>query len=384
VVKTAHESYRSRQARTPKSSRPQLGWRLGRGSAIAAILAASLVGASIGASTHPAPTSPFKASATVLMMADSKSLFALKSFVESEIQLPEPSSPGGVLDDIQWHAPAGSMGTQATLRISARARSPADVVKLANDFASQFAAAGRQLVLQIRRDPNVVGDFEDGTELWGTTTPLFSVAPAAMTISGSNAKFNGKSLRVDCLPRRGCGPWLEVTGLFQPSATYRVSGWALGDEGEAVVALTFGSTSRDVASSDPVPLTTGWRRLSVRWTPTRPTATAQIALQRVDDAGGRFYIDRVILGAADTSARIRSVAGTRRHASIATVLPATRATRAETSTLVWTLGGAGVGAAMALGGIGAAFAARRRRRTYNGGHLNESREPTDGNRRHCS
>jgi hypothetical protein len=356
---------------------------------IALLIALPLIGVIAGAAVAATPAERFIAQSVIAVQADTGSQDAAELHrgqwrtAAEAVRVPavllaaarDAGDPKPRLESLEDRVVvAGSPGT-SLMQIRARDRSPAASRALADAVAHQtvlfLRTVNRGNLLGIERVQSF--SFESGLEGWTAADSQFAVPPKHLSRQAP-AESGLFSLRSECGAAAGCGPHVQAQGPFSALSSYRVGTYARALRPGTRARLVLGSSSRDVAVGATVTLpSSGWRPLSVRWTPRAGSTRAELAMQTVsrgaattlldgvtvdEDRGGA---DRQTLGAVDTTlrtVRARRFAEGDRYAAVGS---ASSVGELSSETLPWTLAGGLLGLAMSAAALAGAELARRRK-----------------------
>ena len=350
-----------------------------RRAALAALVLFPIAGAAVGAATHAQPAPSFLAE-SILAVNPTEALTASPQvgsvavrYVAEIVKLPEvvagarttartSLSVAEITRDIHIVPDDGL----DLVRIDARAATSRSAVALASALALQAAGFARQILFSGTTGRVIIGDFEGSDDGW-TRTSDFSVAPLAIGPVRRPAKFGAWYLQVVCPAIASCGPAVSVDTGFLKGSTYTAEAW-LRSTAAGRVSLVLGDSADDLSVGAPTKLSPRWQPLTVAWTPSADSATAELTLQTTDPRTQTYDVDGVSLLEPDGAGLPSlggSVPGLARAFSLArsvTILPAREI--AQTSnpwrTVGWAAVGALIGLATILAALGAGDAARRR------------------------
>ncbi len=343
-----------------------------------------LVGAALGAALRPAPTALFRAEVAIGVDTASASSAAdrgtARGVLVSSAQLPAvlrdtaaavgtPDAAEGLGDRVS--VVGDPMSPIIRLQVTAETQPAAN--RLASVLAARAIAAAQRAMATPNGPRTAVGfGFEQDLGGWGATPSIFNLAPRSLTRTRAAAFAGRFSLATDCPQRNGgCGPSVSIAGPFRIGrpqvATARVRTLT---PAPATLRLVFGASPQDVKVSLTVRVGSRWRTVSVRWTPAHATSEAEVGVQTVGGPA-RFAVDDVVVAegtnvrdptrssasAADaTGAAGRAAAARYVHVEDPVATP-----RAPLMTARSAAFGGGLGLLAAVGGLGAAQLARRKR-----------------------
>ncbi len=279
-------------------------------------------------------------------------------------------SPTLRLPDVRKRIDVRADPVSGVIRVDARAHSDIEASALANGVALQAATLARRLTPAGSRTGRlVIGDFEGGIGYW-ILSPVFNAAPHHAKVTRTVKHDGQASLVATCRAEIGCGPSTRVYHLFRAGVPYTATLWVRIRPGDLPVSAVFGSTPTDVITTEPVKVGTGWRRLSVAWTPHHDAAVASVGIQTRRLQASRIWVDGVTLydptlaGPGESAVPTPAEESRALSAAAAVVISPARVTGTTTDrTVVWAMAGAGIGLAIALGAVLAGrFAERRRQR----------------------
>lgn len=394
--KQGHRQHTGRTAVTdteanPRRQRPErlrsiparvAGWRPGRKSAIAALIALPALGAVIAAATHSSSGYRFKAQATVVADATARGIPARARQLERAQVMAEAAALPQVIaaarittaqnrsvEEIADHVSASVRPGSAIVRITVEEASEARAVALANSIAAQTLAFIERLATTGVDGRTVVGDFEAGPGEWGVRQSVFNTPARIVGQDTSEARFGQASLRAECPATPACGPVLRLYGRFEQGVTYSVAGFARSDR-LARVGMLLGATGEDYATGDYRTLQPGWKPLAASWTPQADHSVVEIGFQTATARTTAYNIDGVTLFdplASPSGEPLRESRSSARraleraeYAAVAGARP-TGQVDESSRTAAWALGGALGGLAVALAAITLGRASRRRR-----------------------
>ena len=350
------------------------------GVAVLSAVAATGVGAVLGASAHPVAKDRFEAGAVITVSrndASRRSPRGSRETVNDLIKLPQVLKAAAESARVQF--PPAEMAERVQVlghersgfvRVMARGPSPSEAASLADAVAGQVVKFNRRAALaRIRRSGPQSFRFGRGREGWRSASRYtLPVRTLALTTGAT------PGLRFVCSTRRaGCGPGVELRRTFDIGVPYVAKVVVRGFGGRNRIRAVLGSDSRDVAAGKPVRLR-GNRSQEVRvlWRPRRGATAAVLAIQttargpvRASVRGGR--VAQVGKGApgARISRQVERALQRRRAEEAATVDRLTVASKAvpsrtiPTSSGIWTVAGGLLGLVVLLLAGGAARVARR-------------------------
>lgn len=348
---------------------------------ITVVVALPIAGAAIGAGTHAQPVSRYGAAAAIVVdlnsggTTEAAAQLRRAELVARAAGLPEVLAAARTMvasrrsnDEIAERVGVDFVPGSSLVRIKAREDSEPQALALANAVALQAFSFARRIGLT-RAGSTVLGDFEDPVSEWGATQSLFNTPPRALRHVTRGAKFGSGSLRIECPATPACGPVVQVSQHFRRRVTYVATGWAKTPNA-ADVSMVLGDSPRDVNTGTPRRLGPGWRRLTVSWTPTGDSTSAELGFRTSSTDAAVFEIDGVrLLDPAGLSAEALEVSRSSdarafADARFATVSPArtTGSSESRGLTVRWAIIGALAGLAIVLPALGSGAAARRVRR----------------------
>jgi hypothetical protein len=256
------------------------------------------------------------------------------------------------------------------LDIEARAPSAAAATALADSYITYTATALRRLALPDTRTPDVsFGDFENGTAAWGAVRSVFNVAPSVVGVGRRDSRYGDASLRSACGPFASCGPSIRLWRSFRPGDIYVASAWVRAARDRTPVRMVLGFDPGDVSTGRQRRLGRRWKRISAAWRPESFVTSAEVGFQTLEDERVVFDADGVALGDPGTRTfptRADFTAGTGALDYDLVSLSATDE-RTGPPTVQAALIGGGLGLAVALAAVVAAWLTRRRRDRLAGG-----------------
>jgi hypothetical protein len=363
-----------------------VAWRPGRRAAIAVLAICPVAGAAIALALDTSSGNGERAQALVLVGASDAVLSRAP-----EVRAGWTRTAAAIADSGQTAAVARSSAARATgvargtlgeraprvdiradppagvVEVSTRAGSRASALALADAVALQTATLARGLAVGANGSAGVsVGDFEGSLDGW-LGPSLFNSLPTSVGTTKATPRFGRGSLLARCPGIPGCGPSAQVFYPFRAGAGYTAVMWLRASGPGVRASALLGSAANDVATSPALPLSRGWRRLAVAWTPRRASADAEIGVQLQSRRSTAIGVDGVAIldpfqsrssrQAFTPAAQSRALAAGR----YVTVSPA-RAIGVETAPAIERASvGAGAGLIVALAAIAAAEIARRRR-----------------------
>jgi hypothetical protein len=349
-------------AEAPKANRADRRLKL----AAAAVAAATLAGAAIGAALAPPPKDAYSAETLVdvrsiaprapaLVAAETRTLGALLRSTQARQEVATMFS-GAPLGQprIVANAPAGTVRILVYAATDFTARRTSGLYLLA---ALEFFRAEQARVL----GTVALGDFERGLDGWQETASLFVRPSVRSRRVLADARFGRASLRIDCAVR-GCGASRRVFYPFKAGVEYRFSAWVRAVAPQPAKIDAVAGVPGDRARSQEIPLGSGWTRLAVTWTPRADATSAEFAL-RDDSTRSSFLADGATF--TDTAARAAprpdAVVFARRQAE-PLVYPARTTAVRRGSAAGSAAAGAGIGLGVGLAGVACFRAAVRQRR----------------------
>lgn len=345
------------------------------------------VGAAVGVGLHPKPEFRFAAESGISVrrgpgVAGTLSPYQLvvARYASEVVTLPQVI--GGArtaalssrsVSDITRDTTVVVNPVLGSVQIRVREVSEASALALANALAEGALSFVRANFFGSRDGTRALGDFEDpGLQGWGTVRSAFNQPPLELRSVQGSARFGSGKLRVTCPPAPGCGPSLRVYGAFRKGTTYTAEAWHRSTTNRIRVGLVLGVSSGDLGVGEARRLAPTWRRVVASWTPKADAASAELALQTRSANRAILEIDGVSVFDPNvfetrTAPRPRGVespgdaASAFRLARLAAFVPAAPVIDDRDDSLPWALKGAVAGLLVALGAIGLARSARRRR-----------------------
>ena len=192
--------------------------------------------------------------------------------------------------------------------------------------------------------------FEPDAQGWGEGVPRFSLPPQSIRQT-AEARRGDAALQVTCVGSAGCGPWVELDGSFRDAVTYRATAYVRAQR-PTRLRLVLGAEATDVGVGSARVARSSWTALRVRWTPRRPAASADLAVQTMAAGSATFAVDAVRIRdpagpAVDSGMASRATNG--RYTIVSSAQPAEEVV---SQTRLWALAGALGGLVAACAGLG--------------------------------
>jgi hypothetical protein len=362
--------------------------QFGRRAALTALVALPLAGAALTGGTHATESDTrFAAEATLLVHAGTGGEAQQRERVRGRVRvlagvlrLPHTAAAARTVagvsataDDVTRNLTVVEDPESGTIRVRVRAPSREQSVTLAGAVATEGIRLARPVLARGAGRPiEVVSDFEQPVTGWMAHPPLYNLPPERVTRITSGAHDGRGALRAECAAELGCGPWTRVERLFRAGTRYAATAYVRSPADGGEVKMVLGSTREDVQTGDAVELSEDWQRASVSWTPARDTTIADLGVQLTEARATVLDVDSVLLpdqGSVpgidvprelDVDDELRALTAGR----FATVSPARFVGEQQRPPYGWALLGFGGGLLVAVAGIVAGLAARRRGRQH--------------------
>lgn len=340
---------------------------------IALAIACACTGAAIAAMAGPAPGLSYGAEAAIAIAHDAPSVRA--DHYASAATLPQVIS--GARAEAGSSLAASRIAETTVVVVEPALRlvfvrvqedSQAKALALANGLAERAVLFVKANVQGPHDGIWELGDFESGGLAgWQHFRSAFNRRPLSLQLVRGAARLGSGKLRVACPAQSACGPGHRVYGSFRERATYVAEGWVRSTAGRGRVTLLVGRSGSDVGISPGHRMSPGWRRLRAIWTPKADSGAAEVAVQTTSPHPVTFDVDgvRLLAPLADANGATGDRRGHRGEPApvppSASLVPAVPIEVDPQSPAGTALLGAGAGLLVALGAIGFAQLARRRR-----------------------
>lgn len=352
---------------------------------IGAVVALTLAGALVGATSNTAPDDRFMAEVVIAIQPDADPRLDEAAFrrlrwevVADVTHLPavirraaSTARDVGSPEDVRRRVEVRGVPGGSVLRIRARGRSIATARTLADEIAGQTVAflknVNRRNLVRFTRTQTF--SFERGVEGWGAGRVGFSFPPMRTVSDSTQARVGSASLRADCKVQPGCGPSGRVRGEYLPGETYSARAFVRASSPGVRVQLVLGSGPKDVATGPRLRLSESWTATAVRFAPTTTARDLELSVQKLSRGAASIFVDGVTVtedqragsGAVRLAARRTAVERAAAEDRYSIVSGATPVGESRPRTALWTLLGALAGFLAACSGLAAAKFARRRR-----------------------
>ncbi|HVM68281.1 MAG TPA: hypothetical protein VM204_00390 [Gaiellaceae bacterium] len=322
------------------------------------------VGAAVGASMAPAPSTKYRATATVAPHVGASAARELRYLrrVERALRL-EP-----VLASVSALAATNEVAQHLEVRVDSALRvltvtavaADATTAKLRADAAALISSRYVESLDGVRRGRTAVGSFERGFDAWASGGPLFVVPPKRLTRVRGQARFGSYFLRSRCVRQAACGPWVRLYYPFRAGVEYTVTGWTRSNVRGVRLAAVLGANEADLGEGPQLPQTSAWRPFTVTWTPVHTRDSAELVVATTRRTTARIDVDGVSLAESGAAPIAPSESFFRLFPTMYTVPAAVVASGAAGARLAGAAVGALVGLAVGACGVAAGRAARRR------------------------
>jgi len=257
---------------------------------------------------------------------------------------------------------------RAVLNVSARAATVEGAQALAAALADQMVAEAQRSLNSTGR-VEVLGDFEYSVGGWSGLPSSLPFPPSILTTRRGSASEGTGYLTVSCRPTPGCGVTVPIKRYIEKGETLRVTARMRAAADRTTAGMVLGVAGSDVVELPRRRVSERWRPVSLTWRSSVRTGAATLAIEVDGGRRPRLDLDDVTIAWSRPAPSPGDVGARRRRAErqaieqsqYAGIAPAQATGRVGGAPVTESALGAGTGGIVAICGLVAAGAARRRR-----------------------